>query len=432
MPRTCRYVIGSVCVWCVPRDSSYSFFSPWVCSNQGFCIFTATRSNGPKYSPQLNSWMTMAMPSENPENSALIPLRFPRFPELPSELRLKIWQTAIDQVSGDRAIHVKAYHQLQVTLHSCFCTSGRFCGLHGSCPLFRYSNGLGNWGSHCMTDGYFVSTNQVSSPKVSSSSFALAGLSIASHESRRTVLRLYNKILQVYEGPWQPGMRSYFVRCRPETDILVIHAVPDFSVSHHVSEGLTTERSLQRQREAKLQHFPRDITQFARFKDIISGFQHVAIFSRIGYEPDQLSEDPNTPRHLDLLRSNDAIALLGFFTSLKDLYLWPDPAYWPHAWESAEPIGDIMDLKTAREAGMRASYGISCRDRWAAVGNMQDRGEGFLEDYNGNVEVQNNHFVADDSHWTPQSKPLKQIGCFCPASWLRWWRSSILLVFENT
>lgn len=365
------------------------------------------------------------MPLDGHPNPESIPrLQFSRFKELPTEARLKIWRAAVHEATVGRTIHVEVYTQLQVTLHSCFASIGTFCGLHGSCPSFRYGNGLGNWPSDCMADGYFASTDNVSSPEDSYSASGITSLSLACHESRTVVLELYSKALRVYQGPWHQGVKSRLVRCRPETDIMVIYAVPDLSLGHQVLEGLTTERYWQHQKEAMMKRFPCSDTQFAVFKEIISRFQNVAIFTRMGREREiQRQDRPETGARgiagVDLVHSTDLRALLYFFTSLKQLYLWLDPDCWPDVWDNAIRVDDVEDLQTARDTGTAHIASQALQNRWFEARNMQDESRDLLQSYNEGVEVQNNHLAIDGVHWVPRAKPLERIGCYYPTSWLQ-------------
>ncbi|KAL7907584.1 hypothetical protein GGI35DRAFT_454428 [Trichoderma velutinum] len=349
--------------------------------------------------------------------------QFSRFQELPAEARAIIWHAAVDQATIDRTIHVDVYTQLQVTLHSCFASTKIFCGLHGSCPSFRYGNGLGNWPSDCMADGYFASTDKASSPEDSYSASAIMSLSLACRESRAVVLELYSKALRVYQGSWHQDVKSRLVRCRPERDVLVIYAVPDLSLGHQILEGLTTEHYWQLQKEAVMKKFPCSDGQFTTFKEIISCFQNVAIFTRMGREleiqrQDLPEADVDGIAGIDL-NSTDLQALLYFFTSLKHIYLWLDPVCWPDVWENAVRVDDVENLQTAREASTAQNASRTLRKRWFEARNMQDVSRDFLQSYNEGVEVQNNHFVIEGADWVPRAKPLERIGCYCPTSWLQ-------------
>ncbi|KAM0253660.1 hypothetical protein ACHAQJ_007172 [Trichoderma viride] len=237
------------------------------------------------------------------------------------------------------------------------------------------------------------------------------------------VLGLYSKVLRVYQGPWHQGVKSRLVRCHPETDVLVIYAVPDLSLGHQVLEGLTTEHYWQLQKEAMMRKFPCSDGQFTAFKEMISCFQHVAIFSRVVREREiqrQASPESDTGEitGVDLANSTDMRALLYFFTSLKQFYIWPDPACWPDMWENAVRVDDINDLKTSEEAGVAYLASRTLQNRWRDIRRLRDESMDLLQSYNQGVEIQNNHFVIDNTHWIPQPKPLERIGCHCPASWL--------------
>lgn len=344
----------------------------------------------------------------DPDPKPMANSQFSRFGELPPETRLQIWRTAVHQATVNRTIHVEVHPQLQATAHDCFTSSGVFCGNHGSCPTFR--EGVPHWSADCMSDGYFASTSLVSSPEDSESSCALASLSLACRESRMIVLELYPKVLKVYQGPWHPGAESRQVRCCPETDVLVIYEVPDMSLAHQHFASLLTEEHWLMLQESQMKKFPYNRRQFAGFREIISCFQHVAIFSRLGLADKRsqqalglyLEADEYPP--VDLLDSTDMMALLLFFTSLKHLYVWLDPATYPNAWDNAIRVSNVEDLKADEEGN---------------VDHLQGSSVDFLDSYNEQVEVHNNHFATDDTHWVPKPKLLERVGCYCPASWLR-------------
>ncbi|KAK1252059.1 hypothetical protein MKX08_003246 [Trichoderma sp. CBMAI-0020] len=259
-----------------------------------------------------------------------------------------------------------------------------------------------------MSDGYFASTNLVSSPESSESSSAMTSLSLACRESRMAVLGLYPKALQVYQGPWHPGAKSRLVRCHPETDLLVIYAVPDMSLSHTHYQSLLSEESWRSLNESKMRKFPYSSKQFAVFRELVSCFQHVAIFSRLfgggemfpaGSQDSLGSEDEqgrymNEVPGIDLFRSHDMAALLVYFTSLKHLYFWLDPACYANAWDDAIRVSNAEDLK---------------KDEEPDVEHLQDNVEHFIGMYNDRVQVEKNHRpVADDTHWVSQPKLLER------------------------
>lgn len=340
-------------------------------------------------------------------------LHFSRFRDLPTETRLQIWRTALLQATVDRTIHVEVHPQVQSTAHACFTSTGVFCGQHGRCPRFR--EGLPHWSTYCMSDGYFASTDLVSGPEESESSLAMTGLSLACRESRTAVIEMYPKVLRVYQGPWHPDAKSRLVRCCPETDMLVIYAVPDASLSHTHYPSLLDERRWRSLNESQMAKFPYSDKQFAVFKELVSCFQHVAIFSGLELVPvgsqDMLDSEDEEERYTfgapgtDLIRSHDMAALLVYFTSLKHLYFWLDPVYYANAWDDAIRVSNAEDLKFDEEPD---------------VEHLQYMVEDFIHMYNDRVQVEKNHRPeADDTHWVSQPKPLERVGCLCPASWLR-------------
>lgn len=355
----------------------------------------------PKRSIIQHKRVSKKVPSDgDPNPKPTQSLQFPRFGELPPEARLQIWRAALHQATVNRTIHVEVHPQLLSTAHACVTSTGVFCGQHGSCPAFR--EGLPHWSPNCMSDGYFACTDLVSSPEDTDSSSAMAFLSLACHESRKTVLELYPKALKVYQGPWHPGAKSRLVRCRPESDVLVIYAVPDVSMSHTHYASLVSEEQWRAINERQMKQFPYSNSQFAMFREMVSCFQHVAIYSRLcgGGEISDLGEIVGT----DLFGSNDMMALLLFFTSLKHLYFWIDPICYPNAWDDAIPASNVEDLKSDEEPDVKF---------------MKHMCGGFIYWYNERAVEKMKYFVADDIHWVPQPKLLERIGCYCPPSWLR-------------
>ncbi|KAM0518877.1 hypothetical protein ACHAPE_003867 [Trichoderma viride] len=351
----------------------------------------------------------------NPES--MPDCQFSCFRQLPTETRLQIWRAALLQATVDRTIHVEVHPQFQATAHACFTSTGDFCGQHGSCP--RFIEGVPHWSTYCMSDGYFASTDLVSGPEEPESSLAMAGLSLACRESRTVVTGMYPKVLRVYQGQWHPGAKSRLVRCSPETDMLVIYAVPDMSLSHTRYPSLTSEDYWRRTNESMMKKFPYSDKQFAAFKELVSCFQNVAIFSRllgggemfpVGSQGSQDSTDgqeryANEVPGIDLFNSSDMAVLLLYFTSLKHLYFWLDPVCYANAWDDPIRASNAKDLKTDEEPD---------------VEHLQDNVYDFIGMYNERVQVENNHRpVADNTHWISQPKPLERVGCLCPASWLR-------------
>lgn len=322
---------------------------------------------------------------------------FPRFEEFPAEIRLQIWLAAVHQATVDRSIHVEVHPLLHVTDHSCL-SNGVFCGQHGSCSTLL---NVDYKPSICMIDGYFSSTRMLSSLENAISSPALASLSLACRESRTAVLELYPKVLKIFQHrlhKLHPGVNSRLVRCRPETDVLVIHAVPETSLRnmrHH-----STEASWRLMNEAKMRKFPNNERQFSAFKDMISSFQNVAICAS---DHDEVHDERNQEQTHDVVwPDNDSISLLLFFKSLKHLSFWVDPLSWPCAgWKDGARSNNVEDIDFTMQGAETLRREIL----------------EFLNDYNAAVQAQDAHSVADDEHWVPQPKLLEHIGYCFPESW---------------
>lgn len=204
--------------------------------------------------------------------------------------------------------------------------------------------------------------------------------------------------------------------------MLVIYAVPDESLSHTHYPSLLDEERWRSRNESQMAKFPYRDKQFAVFRELVSCFQHVAIFSRLmgGGElfpvdrqdsldsEDEEDEDERFTDEvpgIDLFNSHDMAILLTYFTSLKHLYFWLDPVCYANAWDDAIRVSNADDLKFDEEPD---------------VEHLQYSVEHFISIYNEVVQVEKNHRPqADDRHWISQPKPLERVGCLCPASWLR-------------
>ncbi|PNP43564.1 hypothetical protein TGAMA5MH_04536 [Trichoderma gamsii] len=359
-------------------------------------------------------------PVVDPNPKPMRDWQFSRFRQLPTQTRLQIWRAALLQATVDRTIHVEVHPQFQATAHACFTSTGDFCGQHGSCP--RFIEGVPHWSTYCMSDGYFASTDLVSGPEESESSLAMASLSLACRESRTVVIEMYPQVLRVYQGPWHSAAKSRLVRCSPETDMLVIYAVPDMSLNHTYFPSLTSEEYWRHTNESMMKKFPYSDKQFAAFRELVSCFQNVAIFSRLlgggemfpvvsqGSEDSQDWEDgreryTNKVPGIDLFNSGDMTVLLLYFTSLKHLYFWLDPVCYANAWDDPIRVSNARDLKPDEEPDVK---------------HLQNNVYEFIGMYNEYVQIEKDHRpVADETHWVSQPKPLERVGCLCPASWLR-------------
>ncbi|KAM0518876.1 hypothetical protein ACHAPE_003866 [Trichoderma viride] len=256
-----------------------------------------------------------------------------------------------------------------------------------------------------MVDGYFSSPKMLPSAEDAISPAALAGLSLACRESRTAVLELYPKVLRILKRRWNEldtVTESRLVRCRPETDVLVIYPVPETLRLSHPSEDRWRDLN-----EAKMREFPDNERRFSAFKEIVSSFQHVAIcvseqFPEFDGEirQTQISGD-FWPQHR-IWPDNDTVARLLFFKSLRHLYIWVDPFSWPYeSWRDGARSNNVEDIESTMQGAEM----------------LRRENLGFLNDYNDAVKAQNTHSVADDTHWVPQPKPLEHIGYCFPESW---------------
>lgn len=334
--------------------------------------------------------------------------QFPRFKELPTEIRLQIWLTAVHQATVDRSIHVNVHTLLHETEHSCFTSNGVFCGQHGNCSTF---GNVHRRSSLCMANGYFSSTKMLSDPEDAISSPALAGLNLACRESRTAVLKLYPKVLKIFQRQWHPGAKSRLVRCRPETDILVIYAVPEVILGN--IQDYSTVARWRLMTEAKMNDFPNNERQFSAFKDTIASFQHVAMCAH-GDNGNESDDETNQDQTLyNIWPEADCMSLLLFFKSLKHLYFWVDPLRWPCAsWRDGVRSNNIEDIEEDIESTMHGAETLR-----NGAKTMHGEILEFLNDYNLAVKTQIAHSMADDAHWVPQPQLLKRMGYCFPEFW---------------
>ncbi|KAH7141329.1 hypothetical protein B0J13DRAFT_57169 [Dactylonectria estremocensis] len=323
---------------------------------------------------------------------------FSRFSDLPSEIRNRIWHLALDNAAHDRVLHVAIQYLYYVVNHSC-CEKGlAFCGNHAYCPSY-ISIGEASKPSICMADGYFSTSDQHPELEGMQSKPSLGALSLACYESRQVVLSRYPQVLRIYRGKWHSSMQPRLVRFCPETDVLLITTVSDTGVAHpHATIG--KEDNLYQYIENYKTRFPGDADRFQSFRETIASAEHVA-FRHMGHRGAQFYG-----AGCDVASQQTFIHLLFFFESLKHLFMWPDPAYWPEVLESTVRIENIKDLVPADNADKRF--------RWL----QNNACEVLYRHLKKSSEAQNRHVTESQEHWVPTSKPIEHIGCYIPEAWL--------------
>lgn len=347
---------------------------------------------------------------------------FSQFQELPTELRTRIWKDALDNATAHRTIRVAVHSRFMTTDHSCLTVGGTFCGHHGKCDRYQHDVPEPKCAAWCMVDGYFASSDAFPDPEEPSSRSNLLHMSLACHESREVVTKQYPKLLQVYHGMWHKSIESRLVRYNPAIDVLLIISVPAFSNLHSNPEE--TPYYAQQLRDGALDRvFPQDSNLFAGFRDIVSSFEHVA-FHYLGnrrpeyiHEYRDVPEDPedfvedylqhslNPHRGLNnTLDNGEFPVLLMFFESMKHLFVWPNPVYWPEFWENVVRVDKIQDLK---------------------LGDLEDPkyvvedAEEFSECFQVYLQGESDYPARSEEHWTPNIKLLDlSIGCYASGTWL--------------
>ncbi|KAH7152881.1 hypothetical protein EDB81DRAFT_436262 [Dactylonectria macrodidyma] len=322
---------------------------------------------------------------------------FSRFSDLPSEIRIRIWHYALDNAARDRVLHVAIQYLYYVVNHSCRKKGLGFCSNHAYCPSYT-SIGEASEPSICMADGYFSTSDQHPELEGAQSQPNLDTLSLACYESRQVVLSRYPRVLRVYRGKWNSDAQVRLVRFCPETDVLLITAVSDTGCVHpHATIG--KEHNLYQVIEEYNKRYPRNANQFQSFREVIASATLVA-FRHMGHRGEQFYG-----AGCDVSGELAFKYLLFFFKSLRHLFMWPDPAYWPEVLESTVRIDNIKDLVPKDNADKRF--------RW-----LQNDAGGVLWQHRKKSEAQNGQITTSQEHWVPMPKPIEHIGCYIPDAWL--------------
>lgn len=334
-------------------------------------------------------------------------LRFTQFVQLPTELQAQIWQVAVHQVTVNRFIRVGIHHQVRATMHSCVVIEDRFCGNHGQCKNYR--TGQPCDAAYCMADGYFATTNMFPDPEDPTCRVVLLNLSLTCQQSRRAVLLNYPKMLKVYQGQWHSGIESRVIRYSPVTDILLVTSVADRS-SLHLSPGVQDDYT-RREEESIMQTFPQNPAQFQSFREALSSFHQIGIHYHGSRGLDAIETDNESNARSDdisikveeLMNKLGSSALLLYLESLKNLWIWPEPAYWPEVWQSPVRVADVKSIQSA--------WGSDLRE-------LQDYTVDLIHDYQRLAAVQRKLMGQSTEHWISRPPLIERIGCFAAPSWL--------------
>ncbi|KAH7131019.1 hypothetical protein EDB81DRAFT_905831 [Dactylonectria macrodidyma] len=370
----------------------------------------------------------------------------PQFKNLPTELRLRIWQCALANETAGRTIHVAALPRFVKTWHSCVSNGDGFCGQQDQCPKYRSSNQTSAKLCVSMRDGYFITSLGTEHPEEPAASARFQAISLVCREAREVVLARYPKFLRVNRRHWVHDQDDYcLVRCNPALDILLISDIGD---------------PIQRQggrnpdpRQAQLQYFPsgdryfpNDAARFAEFREMVSEFRHVA-FSYTGKKaPSHKEQRPgsgSTRFYMDMSdfsivslwsmtpvhRNEDLCSLLMFFTSLKHIYAWPDPNCFPEAQKNPVIANSVEDLKTM-PAGLDVGSVVNSRDIIDKgsitspnyiMQQIQKDSREVLRCYHARVPNQNDHYTDRKGRWVAKPSLSQEIGlgCYVSASWMK-------------
>jgi hypothetical protein len=148
-----------------------------------------------------------------------------------TELRIQIWQHALDAASADRMIRVGIHYHAPRTNHSCITRNANFCGQHMRCnvdtPEFKNQTAA----AVCMLQAHFAVSHGPRGRSNFADSFnysSIFPLTLACHESRDVFHEKYPKVMRVLSGGWHPSshqwhpdLHSRLVRCNPASDVLL-------------------------------------------------------------------------------------------------------------------------------------------------------------------------------------------------------------------
>ncbi|KAM0559800.1 hypothetical protein ACHAPJ_003747 [Fusarium lateritium] len=254
-----------------------------------------------------------------------------------------------------------------------------------------------------MADGYF-SLNKGAVPPTTHQS--LRNIALACRESRQTFSKY---TLYLYDGPWHPETPYQVVYCNPALDTLVIRGASTKTLPHPNASKDSNPHLV-------LQEFPRNRTQFAQFRKVVSSFQDIE-FDYVGSRGITIGDDSDFEDDYDgevsydydgeneLAFSNGFISLLLHCESRVSLYLRPNPRYWPKVYVNETRVEDIKSLDDIK----------GVKDE-----RMAEEMDELMDHYEEYAIVQNEHYADGGDHWMPKAKALEQVGCYAPSRWV--WR----------
>ncbi|KAH8658067.1 hypothetical protein BX600DRAFT_468599 [Xylariales sp. PMI_506] len=354
---------------------------------------------------------------------------FPRFPDLPPELRLQIWWQALRSSTANRTIRVAVYNELQDTRHWCTLVGRPFCGRHDRCTLHHLR--LGNhWRfkiTACLSNGYFA-VKPPSNPARTAASWmggarnkdadlyepddaasrgALLNLSLACRETREVVLSAYPRTMRVYRSRWnQRSHLSRLVRCDPAHDLLLIAGLDTSRRFHSYPESGrpwpgTLAAAAGPQGSA---YFPPHAAGYHGYRDVLSCWQRVAFV----YEVDVGGPAGESPQSSANRRPgggpiHDPLFPYFLFSleSLRHLAIRIEPLDWPQATKDV-PGGHFRCEHLMSDAQHARVKQVSLV---------------FLSAYNSDATFQNEHWIEEEGHWVPKPKLLHGIETDTGYSW---------------
>lgn len=244
---------------------------------------------------------------------------FPRFSQLPGELRIQIWQEALHAATDNRLIPVAINHHPAKINHSCLSLGESFCGHHDHCPSYIPNSDQPSSNLACMFNGYFSLKSNDSDIKIENE--ALRSLKLVCTESHAIFLSEFPDTITVFDRMFIPGgpkPRRQQLRCNPARDILQVTEARNYwSKQNHPCSY--HEDPLDIYHDAIETWFPQNRLVFANFRYLVSKFRRVRFDFWTGFET------PSLGSRLKFSEDQVEDLFLRFsvsFEKLECLYLW--------------------------------------------------------------------------------------------------------------
>lgn len=284
-----------------------------------------------------------------------------------------------------------------------------------------------------MSDAFFCSTIWFPEPETAHTAIGMLKLSLCCRQARQVLVKRYPQTMRVYEKAWKQGVRSRLVRCNPATDMLVItnitHEHLIFPYETMPGSDFFYKIGLKMQKEG----YPNDAKLFAKFRDLVSSWENLAYYyagiPTLVTDPPRYNDETNSWSHAHLIEGDpvdfepfkDAnprpseymfghlmfTEFVPYLQSLKRLFAWPHPKYWPELRKDAIVIDDVRAIKFSKDTEMPKH-----------VKRLIEDAKSFLKWYRKSAKDHNALFMDSDEHWAIRAKPAMRVGSFVAPDWV--------------